>query len=126
MNEKMLSNEINNAANKESPLVPEDKKSLLEKIKGVLNIVRPQELEDAMYKIVGLWTAYSGVELGKKVLEHQEKINISGVELGHSADVAAGILALLLVAAGAGSVFIGIREAIESIEIKKQLEEEKK
>jgi len=125
MKEKISFNQEVEETEESEDFLEKEKKSVIEKIKDALNIIRPHGLEEAMYKAVGSLTIYAGAKIGIPAFFHPEQLNISGNEFDPSALGATKMIAVLCAVVGTGMIFEGFRQAVENIKIKKELDNEK-
>jgi len=99
---------------------------VIDKIKNVLNILRPHEFRDAIYKIVGVLATVSGLNMSRIAFLNPEQMNILGKELSSGDLTAARVLAVCSVLMGGIIFSAGIRDALDHIRIDKKIEAESK
>lgn len=101
------------------------RKDLLEKVKNVINILKPHSFEEALYKVAGVIVTASGVDISRIAFFNPEQINVLNRPLTSGEDLAVKMLGLWGILMG-GVIFTeGIREAIENIKKKKEKSEGK-
>ena len=119
----MLKSRIEKAPSEE--FFEERKKKIFEKIKSGLNILRPHEFEEAVYKIVGLCGTLVGLRMSEIAFLHpEEMVGVGGEPLTSMEDLIAKTLALCTTIGGAFVLSEGIKKAIKNVKIKEEIKKE--
>ncbi|MFA5050573.1 MAG: hypothetical protein WC499_00440 [Patescibacteria group bacterium] len=104
----------------------EKQKSVFDKIKNVLNILRPHELEDTAAKFFGTLSTLAGLEMSRIAFLNQEQmINIMGQALTRGEIHAAETLAISVTGMGILIFSEGIKSAIQRIKLDREIKMEK-
>ena len=93
----------------------EKQKSVFDKIKNVLNILRPHELEDTAAKFFGTLSTLAGLEMSRIAFLNPEQMNIAGQTLTRGEIQIVEGLAICVTGMGILIFSEGIRSAIERI-----------
>lgn len=96
------------------------------KIKNVLNILRPHQFNEAIYKITGALGIVAGLDMSRIAFLNPEQMNILGRELSSGEISVARLLAVVTTLMGGIALSGGIREAIDINRVHKEIEAERK
>ncbi len=93
-----------------------EESSLKEKLKTILDVLRPHEGSDTFYKLAGSYVAACGAEVSRIAFLHPEQMNIMGRELTSSETSWTRTLGVLMALGGGLIISEGIRKAKKIID----------